>query len=527
MKTFISKVQNLGHNPPSLLPESPNIPPWPTFASFDASTTEQFRYRKQVGVNLGSVFALEAWLCPAQLKNAVAGGHWSSELDFLSACRDHQQARELLEYHWTSFITAQDMATLASWGITAVRIPFGYWMVEPRTMVADYPRDPFYQYADVYDAALPALMQLVYACEQNDIGVLLDIHGAPGGQNSDAHCGQRTPCSSHFFSTTSNQNQTCLLRIIQRLTQLFSPINNIIGIELLNEPTDHSGLPKFYARACQMILNTTPTNQRPLPVYIGDCWKPGNYMDIIAHQLSNAHPFVVLDTHQYFCHTASDHKLTAQQNTTKVEQQVGGFLERQGPTIRQNIVVGEWAMVLNGASMKGLDERKAMTDFGTAEARVWDRTCAGNFYWTYKTADDKWYWSMRYCQQQGLLPWLKKRQPHNTDTLQQKRDQVAQQQTASHLEYWKQQLATKEPASYTAIEQHVWMYEKGFKAGYNAACLFAQRGHTIGFKSQLAKDHLLEESWDQGDGGGDVISSFGWQYEQAFVKAINLVEQEL
>ncbi|SAM05271.1 hypothetical protein [Absidia glauca] len=523
VQSILNKVCLNG--PPKLLPESPNVPAWPTFDAYDPSLNETYRYRKQVGVNLGSLFALEAWLCPDSLKKAVKKD-WSSELDFLSACHDHQQARDLLEQHWTTFITARDIQTLASWGINTVRIPIGYWIVEPRKMVVDYPHDGLFAYADVYDAALATLMQLVRACEQSGLGVLIDIHGAPGGQNNDAHCGQRTPCSNcHFFSGLhASSNQSCLLTIIQRLTELLSLINNIVGIELLNEPVDHASLPKFYERACRTVVAAS-SSHRPLPVYVGDCWQPAKYMDIIAHQLSPHHPFVVLDTHQYFCHTPADHRLSAQQNTEKVENKVGGFLDRQGPTIRRNVVVGEWAMVLNGASMKGMDERRAMTDFGAAQARVWDKTCAGQFYWTYKTADDKWYWSFKYCHEQNLLPWLNKQQGSSGKGGGGDLDGLVKDNSAAHLDYWKAQLDNKDAKAYEAIAQHVWMYEKGFRAGFNTGLRFAQHaGARVGFKAQLAKDSRMEENWDGSKGGGDIASQ-AWQYEQAFVQAIDIIEQ--
>ncbi|KAI8341778.1 glycoside hydrolase superfamily [Chlamydoabsidia padenii] len=516
VKSLLSKV--CLHGPTNFLPESSNIPAWPTFDPYDASLNEHYRYRKQIGVNLGSLFALESWLCPDELKKATKKD-WASELDFLASCHDHQQARDLLERHWTTFITANDIATLATWGINTVRIPIGYWIVEPRKLLADHPHDGFFSYADVYDAALANLMQLVWACEQHQLGVLIDIHGAPGGQNNDAHCGQHTPCSNcHFFSGLhASSNQTCLLIILQRLTELLSPINNIVGIELLNEPIDHSSLPKFYERACRTVVAAS-SSHRPLPIYVGDCWQPAKYMDIIAHQLSSHHPFVVLDTHQYFCHTPADHRLTAQQNTAKVKDKVGSFLDRQGPTIRRNIVVGEWAMVLNGASMKGMDERQTMMDFGSVQAEVWDKTCAGQFYWTYKTADDKWYWSFVYCYQQGLLPWLKQRQSRQGGL---PVDGYLKENITAHLNYWKTQLGEKDPKAYQAIEQHVWMYEKGFKAGFEIGLRFAQQvGAQVGFKAQLAKDYRMEEKW------GDDVGSFAWQYEQAFIQAIDTVERQ-
>ncbi|KAI8096976.1 glycoside hydrolase superfamily [Halteromyces radiatus] len=518
-KSLLNKF-GFGHHKQQWLTLSPNIPSQPSFEPYDNQISELYRYRKHIGVNLGSLFVLESWLCPSALKNAVKGGHWSSEYDFIASCHDHQEARELLEHHWTSFITTRDIEILREWGINAVRIPIGYWMVEPRSLLLDHPRDCFHAYADVYDAAFGLLLQLIRACEQNKIGCLIDIHGAPGGQNTDSHCGQPTSNNkARLFATSlsSTSNASILLTILHRLTELLSPINNIIGIEILNEPTDNASLPGFYERACQTVVQATPPGQHPLPVYIGDSWKPSNYMDIIAHQLSRkkreAHPFIVLDTHQYFCHTPQDHRLSAQQHTDKVENKIGPFLLQQGASIRNNIVVGEWSMVLNGASMKGMDERSTMTAFGETQARVWDKTCAGQFYWTYKTADDKWYWSMIYCQQQGLLPWLKRTEQRSLPPLD---EETVKHQIETHLTYWRNQ-----QADYQAIEQHVWMFEKGFRKGYQVALQFRQNASHVGFPSQLAKDYQVEEQWSDKS-----TDAFTWQYEQGFIQAISIVESK-
>ncbi|KAI8067545.1 glycoside hydrolase superfamily, partial [Gongronella butleri] len=362
-----------------------NVLPTPSFQPYDAPTAEKFCYRQHRGVNLGGMFVLEAWLCPDHLRNAVKNGQWQSEMDFLLACESNSQARELLEYHWSSFITPKDIGELAAAGINAVRIPIGYYIVNPRDMLTgQHKDDAYFRFADVYDAAMGYLLRLVHECEKHGIGVLIDIHAAPGGQNASDHCGMAMPCKPHFFSSRRCQNY--MLAILAKLVQLFSPLNHVIGIGLLNEPIDDPGLMAYYQTACDTVLKNTPNGQRALPLYLGDAWNAYKYMDRISQQLLPRYPFVVLETHAYFCHTPQDHQQVAQQHMANAEKMANSLQDR-GKVVRNNVSVGEWAMVLNGQSMTGMDERQTMAQFGQWQLQLYDKATAAHFYWTYKTAD--------------------------------------------------------------------------------------------------------------------------------------------
>lgn len=174
VKSLFKKVEHLGQPPP--LPKSQNIPPAPQFPPYDAVTAEMYRHRKQVGVNLGSLFCLEGWLAPAQLKSCGLQHDWESESDYLDACQSRESARGALEDHWKTFVTEKDFEFLASAGINSVRVPIGYWVgAEHEDMVG-----PFKKYQGVYDAAWNYLLQLIANASKYQIGVLIDLHAAPG-----------------------------------------------------------------------------------------------------------------------------------------------------------------------------------------------------------------------------------------------------------------------------------------------------------------------------------------------------------
>ncbi|ORY96163.1 glycoside hydrolase superfamily [Syncephalastrum racemosum] len=505
VKSLFKKLENLGGAEP--LSPSKNVPPAPQFEAFDPVKAELFRHRKQVGVNIGCLFCLEGWLAPPQLKSSSLR-QWESEHDYLQACQSREDARDSLEEHWRTFVTEKDLEFLASVGVNAVRLPVGYWAICDREDLTG----PFKKFQGVYDAAFNSMLVFIANAAKYNIGVLVDLHGAPGGQNCDSHCGTTGGQPALFRLGSSNQSLT--LKVLTKLAKHIAPINNVIGLEILNEPQDDSSLGSFYQEAVRQIRQTTPNIC--LPVYIGDAWNVDKYSEFIAkHQLD----FVVLDTHQYFCHMPADHAKTAEQHTKHLTTGLRSKLMNASQRIRGNMVVGEWAVVLNNKSIpKGQHDGKVMRDFGLAELQVWDDTCAGQFYWTYKTADDGWYWSFIYCQKNGTLPQhLDGFVQADTGAISQQKESQCKVAHDQHVGYWSGQ--QQQP-----VVDNAWRFEAGFKTGYDVALRFVQNGCRVGFTGQLAHEYAMQHCRE--DNSPDARAQ-AWQFEHGFAQAVQAVNQAI
>lgn len=176
LKNIWHKVTGPNSPPPSEpLPPSEDQIDIPTFPAYDPVISEIYRHRRHIGVNLGSMFILEKWLCPPALCSCIISKPWESELDFLNAAGSATVAREALEQHWQTFITESDFEWMQSLGINAVRIPIGYWVAGQDYMIGD-----FKKYQGVYDSAWARLLTLIDMAGRHNIGVLVDLHGAPG-----------------------------------------------------------------------------------------------------------------------------------------------------------------------------------------------------------------------------------------------------------------------------------------------------------------------------------------------------------
>ncbi|TEY39047.1 hypothetical protein BOTCAL_0470g00050 [Botryotinia calthae] len=85
------------------------------------------------GVNLGGWFVLEPWITPS-----LFYGSWVDEYT-LTQTLGKSASQNLLNAHWATWITQNDFNEIASVGLNHVRIPIGYWALNP------LPGDPYVQ----------------------------------------------------------------------------------------------------------------------------------------------------------------------------------------------------------------------------------------------------------------------------------------------------------------------------------------------------------------------------------------------
>lgn len=261
----------------------------PSFAPYDRKTADIFRYRKQLSVNLGSWFVQENWMNPSLF--SCAAGPKAAELDVANGWENPKSARAVLEKHWDTWITEDDFAWLQRIGINTVRIPIGYW-----SLGASYCQGtPFEQVSSVYERSWPRVLRAISWASKHNIGVLIDLHGAPGSQNGQSHSGT-SDGQANLFHNDNNVQKT--IDVLTYLTRQLTPISNIVGIQILNEPNDVASLPTFYARVINTLRKVSPEASR-FPFYIHDGFNLQRFADFVGGRKD----FVVQDHHSYFVFT--------------------------------------------------------------------------------------------------------------------------------------------------------------------------------------------------------------------------------
>ena len=167
-----------------------------------------------------------------------ASGHKSAELDIASGWGSVENARALLERHWDTFITKSDFEYLSSIGINTVRLPIGYFNLGP-----DFVKGTaFEKVGSVYQNSWPRIVRAINMANDAGLGILVDLHGAVGSQNGQAHSGVSTG-GVQLFDNKDNVDKT--LNVLKFLTKELANVTNVVGIEILNEPKAVPGLEDF------------------------------------------------------------------------------------------------------------------------------------------------------------------------------------------------------------------------------------------------------------------------------------------
>lgn len=452
----------------------------PSFVPYSANEASMYRHRRQVGVNLGSIFILDKKFSPPSLRSCVVNGSWESELDFLEACMTLEQAKEALEDHWSTFVTEKDFEYLASIGINSVRIPIGYWIVDI------FNNCPFKKYRYVYKTAWNWFLHMVSIAAKYKIGVLVDLHGAPGGQNTLSHCGT----SSHRVQFFKNSNQEQTLKILKKLTVELAPINNVIGLSVLNEPIDNASLPNFYLSAYQTIRQASDIM---LPIYISDVYNTRKYIELIKQ---NGMKFVVVDTHFPFDTIQQKNKRRSHKVEAK-EQKLS--LKKSYAQIHGNLIVGEWSAIKNKET---LTSTKQGHDFSESQLEIYTETSSGHYFWNYRTSDDGDCWSFIYCHKMGILP-----SQYLTGLIPMTCVIEVSQLAKSRFDKYLNMACDHHNKT---ARHDVKDYKLGFSEGYQVGLMYLESYQSrVGFKQQLAHEYALCKSID---------------YEQAFIRALFTVD---
>src|SRR4030095_8946473 len=129
---------------------------------------------------------------------------------------------------WTAFrenyITREDIRFIKQSGFNSVRVPFSY-----RLFVSESDQQklegPGYKLLD----------QVVNWCKQEGLSVVLDMHGAPGGQTGD----NIDDSWGYPFLFESAESQQLTVNIWRKIAAGYSNEPTVIGYDLLNEPIAH------------------------------------------------------------------------------------------------------------------------------------------------------------------------------------------------------------------------------------------------------------------------------------------------
>jgi aryl-phospho-beta-D-glucosidase BglC (GH1 family) len=348
------------------------------------------------GVNFGSWLISEPFFMPNEWPNVMHCGTSKSEFDCM---RDHytganrEAGNAAFEQHWATWITPATVQSVHDVGLNTIRIPIGYWSY---TAIVDTASEPF---ADG-DRMLPYLDAVVQKAADLGIYVIIDLHGAPGGQQQDVFTGQNPNPAGFFNDFDYGRAEKWLSWMTNRIHT--NPAYATVGmLEVLNEPVsmhDANGrypapgqvpgmINTFYPAALKAVRDTesglnVPANKKLHVQFMSSKWSSG---DPRSNGAVAADSMTGFDDHNYIGFGVSNNgdRDTLMRSACRDSRVVSGEAFE---------ITGEWSMT------SGVDpsDTTFFTKFWTAQQQLYEKPgMSGWIYWTWKTElnDPRWTYS--------------------------------------------------------------------------------------------------------------------------------------
>ncbi|KAL6644193.1 hypothetical protein ACP70R_015801 [Stipagrostis hirtigluma subsp. patula] len=286
---------------------------------------------------------------------------------------------ELLGNHWDTFIVEEDFKFIASNGLTAVRIPVGWW-------IASDPNPP----APYVGGSTEALDRAFKWAEKYMLGVIVDLHAAPGSQNGWEHSASRDG-SQEWGTTEASIAQT--VQVIDFLASRYAKSPSLLAVELMNEPmapgVTLDNLVRYYKAGYAAVRRHTTE------AYVVMSNRLSADSDELL-QLAGGLPGAVIDVH-YYVFNSSFTNMTAQQNIdfiqTNYAADLNGLTRRNGPLS----FVGEWVAVWNVPNATKEEYQR----LAQVQMEVYGQATFGWAYWTLKNVNN--YWSLEWMIKNGYI----------------------------------------------------------------------------------------------------------------------------
>ncbi|WOO43347.1 glycoside hydrolase family 5 protein [Rubellicoccus peritrichatus] len=205
-------------------------------SSFVNASGEKVNLR---GVNLGNWFLIESWMLGI---GDIPDQH--TFFSILDVRFGAEKREELINLYRSNWITARDFKLIQGFGMNTVRLPFHYSMLIDKTEPESYRENGF--------AWLDHAISLARA---NNLYVILDLHGAPGGQSVDQPTGKID--SNELWDSAKYQDMT--VNIWEELALRYMDEPAIAAYDILNEPYGEgprSGIEDILKNLCERIYHT-------------------------------------------------------------------------------------------------------------------------------------------------------------------------------------------------------------------------------------------------------------------------------
>lgn len=198
-------------------------------------------------------------------------------------------------------VTKRDVDSLAHWGFNSIRLPMHY-----NLFTLPIEKEPVPGEQTWLEEGFQRTDNLLRWCAANKIYLILDLHGAPGGQGNDANISDYDTSKPALWQAQANQDK--MIALWKKIAERYRNEPWIGGYDIINEPnwnftgtnkngcdeTQNGPLRELMKRTTEAI-RSVDTNH--LIIIEGNCWG-NNYDGIFPLWDKN----MALSFHKYWNH---------------------------------------------------------------------------------------------------------------------------------------------------------------------------------------------------------------------------------
>jgi endoglucanase len=196
--------------------------------------------------------------------------------------------------------TKRDIDSMAAWGFNSVRLPMHYNLY---TLPIEEERVPGEN--TWVEKGFAMTDSLLKWCAANKMYLILDLHGAPGGQGNDLNIADRDPSKPYLWQSEANLKKT--IALWRKLAERYSSEQWIGAYDIINEPNygfekedDKNGCNEsLNAPLKKILMDVTKAirevDKNHIIIIEGNCWG-NNYNGVFPLWDNN----MVISFHKYW-----------------------------------------------------------------------------------------------------------------------------------------------------------------------------------------------------------------------------------
>lgn len=360
------------------------------FVTGDAATSLGSKF--MMGVNLGGWLIREHWMFPDEMLDVGINDEWT--LIKKKGGPTSAEAIDFMHAHWKNFVTPQDLDLLHDFGITHVRIPVGFWLVD-------------YNASDGFvDGGKRHLEAVLDGLQERGMGAILDLHGLPGSQAANqSFTGRWWPKPLFFddphYNARGKAAMLQLARYIKSMEDVPSRAHCVRGIELVNEPLVVHKRPQAPTMIRDLYLEMVPKVREILPAHRYAIYLSFVYPDVlqdsgqwlgkvISQGPSHIWFNVVYDRHLYHAYgdddSANGPAWTDKMDSCKTCCRDPIFLKGLGSV---PFIIGEWSLTTGTLNKQEHNDPAFLREFWAESLSLWKTRALGAFFWSYQLMTQK------------------------------------------------------------------------------------------------------------------------------------------